>query len=227
LVKIRLQRHGRKRLPYYHIVVADSRARRDGRIIEDLGRYSPTEQPVMVKLDTARVVHWINKGAQPTDTVRSILKKEGIMLRMHLLRWGKTEEEIETAVAEFKASRANKGDKAVASSSSTAERKARLKKEEEAFVKSQAAAKAEAEKHAAEAAVAKAEADKKAAEAAAAAEAEAEKATEAAPAEEAPADVAPAEEVVAEEAPAADEVAAEEAPAAEEKPAEEDDKKEA
>ena len=55
----------------------------------------------MVKLDTARVVHWINKGAQPTDTVRSILKKEGIMLRMHLMRWGKTEEEIETAVAEF------------------------------------------------------------------------------------------------------------------------------
>lgn len=236
MVKIRLQRHGRKRLPYYHIVVADSRARRDGRIIEDLGRYSPTEQPVMVKLDTARVVHWINKGAQPTDTVRSILKKEGIMLRMHLMRWGKTEDEIETAVAEFKTARAGKTDKSVASSSSTAERKARLKKEEEAFVKAQAAARAEAEKKAAEQAAAKAEAEKKAAEEAAAAEAEAQKAAaeSEAPAEEA----APvAEEAAAEEAPAeapAEDAAAEEAPAeepatpADDAPAaEEEDKKDA
>lgn len=222
MVKIRLQRHGRKRLPYYHIVVADSRARRDGRIIEDLGRYSPTEQPVMVKLDTARVVQWINKGAQPTDTVRSILKSEGIMLRMHLMRWGKTEEEIETAVAEFKAARAGKATKATVSSSSTAERKARLKQEEEAVAKADAAAKAEAEKKAAEEAAAKAEAEKKAAEEAAAAEAKA---------EEVVAEEAPAAEEAVEEAPAVEATeeaaTAEEAPASEETPAEEDEKKEA
>lgn len=194
-----MQRHGRKQLPYYHIVVADSRARRDGRIIEDLGRYSPTEQPAMIKVNHARVVHWLNNGAQPSDTVRSILKKDGVMLRMHLMRWGKTEEEIEAAVAEFKAGKAGK------STSSTSESRARLKREEEQVAKEEAAAAEAARKAAAEAA-AKAEADKKAAEEAAAAEASAEAVAEA-PADEAPAAEA-SEEVVSEapadEAPAAD-----------------------
>jgi small subunit ribosomal protein S16 len=191
LVKIRLQRHGRKQLPYYHIVVADSRARRDGRIIEDLGRYSPTEQPAMIKVNHARVVHWLNNGAQPSDTVRSILKKDGVMLRMHLTRWGKTEEEIEAAVAEFKAGQPVKG------TSSSADSRARLKREEEQVAKEEAAAAEAARKAAAEAA-AKAEADKKAAEEAAAVEAAAtEEAVSEAPAEE-------ATEAPAEEAPAAE-----------------------
>jgi len=217
LVKIRLQRHGRKRLPYYHIVVADSRARRDGRIIEDLGRYSPTQQPAMVKVDVARAIHWIHTGAQPTDTVRSILKKEGVYLRMHLLRWNKTEEEIDQAVAEFKAKKGEKG------TSASDQRKAAMKNEEDQFKKDQAARAVEAEKKAAEKEAAAAVA------AVAAAKAEeapaAEEVVEAAPAEEAPV----AEEVVeaapAEEAPVAEEVVeavpAEEAPVAEEAPAEE------
>lgn len=198
MVKIRLQRHGRKRLPYYHIVIADSRARRDGRIIEDLGRYSPTQQPAMVKVDVARAIHWINNGAQPTDTVRSILKKEGVYLRMHLMRWNKTEEEIEQAVAEFKSKKVDKG------VSSSDQRKAALKLEDEQFKKDEAARAVEAEKKAKEA-EAKAAADKKAAEEAAA------KAEEA-PVEEAAAEVAAEEAPVAE---ATEEVVAEEVPVAE------------
>jgi len=209
LVKIRLQRHGRIRLPYYHIVAADSRARRDGRIIEDLGRYSPTEQPAMVKVDADRVIHWLSKGAQPSDTVRSILKKEGIYLRLHLIRWGKTEEEIEKAVAEFKAA---KNDKSISASD---QRKAALKQEEEKVKKDDAAKAVEAEKKAKEAA----EAEKLAAEEAAKAEAATE--TEAPAEEEVKAEETPAaEEVAAEtEAPAKEEVKAEEAPATEEVPA--------
>lgn len=203
MVKIRLQRHGRIRLPYYHIVVADSRARRDGRIIEDLGRYSPTEQPAMVKIDADKVISWIQKGAQPTDTVRSILKKEGIYLRMHLMRWGKSPEEIETAVAEFKSAKTDK------SSSASSQRKAALKQEDERVAKAEAARAAEAAKQA-----------KEAEEAAKKAEAEAAKAAEEAPVEEAVAEEAPAEAAV-------EEVAAE---ATDETPADdttEEDKKEA
>jgi small subunit ribosomal protein S16 len=205
LVKIRLQRHGRKRLPYYHIVIADSRARRDGRIIEDLGRYSPTQQPAMVKVDVARAIHWINNGAQPTDTVRSILKKEGVYLRMHLMRWNKTEEEIDQAVAEFKSKKVDKG------VSQSDQRKTALKLEDEQFKKDEAARAVEAEKKAKDA-EAKAAADKKAAEEAAA------KAEEVI-AEEAP--EAKAEEVA--EAPA-EEAAPEEAPAAEAEESSEDKK---
>ena len=189
MVKIRLQRHGRIRLPYYHIVVADSRARRDGRIIEDLGRYSPTEQPAMVKVNADKVIDWINKGAQPTDTVRSILKKEGIYLRMHLMRWGKSAEEIEKAVEDFKAS---KGDN---TASAAATRRAALKSEEERVAKADAARAAEEAKKAKEAEEAAKKAEEEAAKAAEEAPAAEEAVAEAeAPAEEAPAADAPVAE---------------------------------
>jgi len=197
LVKIRLQRHGRKQLPYYHLVAADSRSRRDGRIIEDLGRYSPTEQPAMVKVKTDRIVYWLNTGAQPTDTVRSILKKEGIYLRLHLTRWGKTEEEIEAAVAEFKEARAEK------KSSSSIQRRAALKQEEDTVKKLEVARQAEAEKKA----KADAEAAKLAADEAAAAAAAAAPVAEEAPAAEEVVAEASAEVAAAEETPAADDTA--------------------
>jgi small subunit ribosomal protein S16 len=165
----------------------------------------------MVKIDTDRVIHWLGKGAQPSDTVRSILKKEGIYLRLHLIRWGKTEEEIEKAVAEFKAA---KNDKSVSASD---QRKAALKQEEDKVKKDNAAKAVEAEKKAKEAA----EAEKKAAEEAAAAETASE--TEAPAEEEAKAEEAPAVEAEAAtetEAPAEEEVKAEEAPAKEETKAE-------
>lgn len=83
--KIRLARHGRKRYAYYHIVVADSRAPRDGRIIERIGSYNPNIHPASIDLDFDKAVKWVMNGAQPTDTVRTILSKEGVLYMKHLL----------------------------------------------------------------------------------------------------------------------------------------------
>ncbi len=84
-VKIRLQRHGKKGKPFYHIVVADSRAKRDGRFIEKLGTYNPNTNPATVELDIDGSVKWLHNGAQPTDTARAILSYKGVMLKKHLL----------------------------------------------------------------------------------------------------------------------------------------------
>lgn len=78
-VKIRLRRMGAKKAPYYRIVVADSRYPRDGRFIEEVGAYDPTKNPSMVKVDVEKTKKWIANGAQPTDTVKALLKKEGIL----------------------------------------------------------------------------------------------------------------------------------------------------
>ena len=78
-VKIRLRRMGAKKAPFYRIVVADSRYPRDGRFIEELGYYDPTKEPSVLKVDDEKAKSWIANGAQPTDTVKSILKKEGIL----------------------------------------------------------------------------------------------------------------------------------------------------
>ena len=78
-VKIRLNRRGAKKNPFYRIVVADSRAPRDGRFIEILGNYDPSKQPALVNVDEAKVMDWMSKGAQPTDTVKALLRKQGIM----------------------------------------------------------------------------------------------------------------------------------------------------
>ena len=76
-VKIRLNRMGAKKNPFYRVVVADSRAPRDGRFIEVLGNYDPSKQPAVVNIDEAKVLDWRNKGAQPTDTVKDRLSKQG------------------------------------------------------------------------------------------------------------------------------------------------------
>lgn len=75
MVKIRLQRVGKKKAPFYHIVVADSRRARDGRIIEQIGTYDPMTEPATVNLDTEKVATWIKNGAQPTDTVKALIEK--------------------------------------------------------------------------------------------------------------------------------------------------------
>ncbi len=75
MVKIRLQREGKKKSPFYHIVVADSKSPRDGRIIEQIGTYDPMTNPVTVVLDKAKVEDWMKKGAQPTDTVKALIEK--------------------------------------------------------------------------------------------------------------------------------------------------------
>ena len=75
MVKIRLQRQGKKKAPFYHIVVADSRSPRDGKIIEQLGTYDPMTDPATIKLDKEKVEKWIKNGAKPTDTVKALMEK--------------------------------------------------------------------------------------------------------------------------------------------------------
>ncbi|WP_080903328.1 30S ribosomal protein S16 [Parabacteroides sp. Marseille-P3160] len=83
--KIRLQRHGRKSYAFYQIVVADSRAPRDGRFIERIGSYNPNTNPATIDLNFERALYWLQVGAQPTDTTRNILSREGVYLKKHLL----------------------------------------------------------------------------------------------------------------------------------------------
>lgn len=83
--KLRLQRRGRKNYPFYQIIVADSRAPRDGKYIERIGSYNPNTHPATITLDFERALYWLQTGAQPTDTVRNILSEEGVLLKKHLL----------------------------------------------------------------------------------------------------------------------------------------------
>lgn len=82
--KIRLQRHGKKGKPFYYVVVADSRAPRDGKFIERLGSYNPNTNPATIVLNFDKALDWLNKGAQPTDTARAILSNEGVLYKKHL-----------------------------------------------------------------------------------------------------------------------------------------------
>ncbi len=84
-VKIRLARKGRKKLAYYHIVVADSRSPRDGRYIEKIGKYNPLTNPASIELDFDKALNWLQNGALPTDTCRAILSYKGVLLKKHLL----------------------------------------------------------------------------------------------------------------------------------------------
>lgn len=84
-VKIRLARKGRKRLAYYHIVVADSRSPRDGRYIEKIGSYNPVTNPATIELDFDKALGWLQNGALPTDTCRAILSYKGVLMKKHLL----------------------------------------------------------------------------------------------------------------------------------------------
>jgi small subunit ribosomal protein S16 len=85
-VKIRLQRHGAKKRPFYFIVVADARAPRDGKFIQKIGTYNPLTVPASINIDTEKALRWLQKGAQPTDTVRRILSFKGVLYLKHLLR---------------------------------------------------------------------------------------------------------------------------------------------
>ncbi len=104
-VKIRLQRKGRKKSPFYHIVVADSRAPRDGRFIEKLGTYNPMTKPATIDIDRDRAFEWLMKGAQPTDTARAILRFKGVYYKKHLMRGvakgALTQEEAEAKYQEW------------------------------------------------------------------------------------------------------------------------------
>ncbi len=97
--KIRLQRHGRKGRPIFHIVTADERAKRDGRYIEKLGLYNPNTNPATIDLNFERALYWVQTGAQPTDTARALLSYKGVLMMKHLLdgvkKGAHTEEQVE------------------------------------------------------------------------------------------------------------------------------------
>ena len=110
MLRLRLQRKGRKKRPIWHLVVADSRSPRDGRIIEQVGRYDNVTEKKEVVLDEERIFYWLDNGAQPSDTVRKILRREGLLYKRHLMGWGKSEEEIEAALTEWKSYKDSKQD---------------------------------------------------------------------------------------------------------------------
>ena len=100
-VKIRLTRAGRKKHPFYRIVVMDSRHRRDGAYIEQLGLYHPNHQPAHVLLKEERALEWLMQGAEPSDTVRSLLSRQGIMLKFDLTKRGNSQDKINDALAKW------------------------------------------------------------------------------------------------------------------------------
>ncbi len=188
--KIRLQRGGRKNHAFYPIVIADSRAPRDGKFIERIGSYDPNTNPATISLNFERALYWINVGAIPTDTVRNILSREGVMLMKHLqggVKKGAFNEE--EAQRRFEAWKAEKAAKLEAiKNKEVSDKQANAKKLlEEETKKNEAKAEAVAKKKA-EIAAAKAEAEAQAAK----------EAAEAAKAEEAPAEEAAAEASAAE-----------------------------
>ncbi len=95
-VKLRLRRMGAKQRPFYRIVVADSRSPRDGRFIEVVGTYNPIDKKNEVTLDEEKVMNWLNKGAQPTDTVKSILTKSGVIAKLRASKTPKTSKKVKT-----------------------------------------------------------------------------------------------------------------------------------
>ena len=88
-VKLRLKRMGKKKSPFYRVVAADSRSPRDGKIIENIGYYNPTDEPATIKIDEEVAMKWLQNGAEPTDTVRDLFSKQGIMKKFHEAKMSK------------------------------------------------------------------------------------------------------------------------------------------
>ena len=183
--RIRLQRHGKKNQPFYHIVVADGRAPRDGKFIEKLGTYNPLTNPATIELNFDSAVEWVKNGAQPSDTVRRILSYKGVLLRRHLQigveKGAISQEQADVKFNEWLQAKEAKinSKKSVIENEARNTRKARLEAEKKAneqkaaavAAKRQAAAEAEAAAKAAAEAAENAEGDAPAAEAEAPAEA--------------------------------------------------------
>ena len=163
--KLRLQRRGRKNYPFYQIIVADSRAPRDGKYIERIGSYNPNTHPATITLDFERALYWLQTGAQPSDTVRNILSDEGVFMKKHLLG-GVTKGAFDEAEAEkrFETWKNNKRQatqslKNKDTEKLRAEEKSRLDAEKEVNkTRAEALAKKKAEEQAANAPVVEAEA---------------------------------------------------------------------
>lgn len=191
-VRIRLQRHGRKGYPFYHIVVADSRSPRDGKYIERIGVYNPNTNPATIDLDTEKAVDWMFKGAQPSDTAAAILRYKGAMFMKHLnagvVKGALTQEQADKKFAAWMEEKQNKVDGKKKNLAETAAAATKAALEAEAVVnKTRAEALA-----------------KKRSDLAAELEASAKAAAADAAGEEVVEEAAPVAEAAAEEAPAAD-----------------------
>jgi small subunit ribosomal protein S16 len=198
-VRIRLQRHGKKGKPFYWVVAADSRSKRDGKFLEKLGIYNPNTNPAIVEIDVDSAVKWLQNGAQPTDTARTLLSRKGALLKHHLVKGvakgALTEEQVEERFAAWLSEK---------DAANTAEISALNQEKEAAKAKALEAEKEANEKRAAEIAAANApepEVVEEAAEEVAEEVAEAPVAEEATT-EEATTEEAPAEESSEEEKPA-------------------------
>jgi len=147
-VRLRLQRHGRKGQPIFTIVAADSRSRRDGRFIEKIGQYNPNTNPATIDLDFDAALRWMNNGAQPSETVRAILRYKGVMLRKHLEEGVKkgalTDEQVQERFDQWLNDKVGKieGKKDHLSKSKETELRKRLEKEAEVNAKREEALKA-------------------------------------------------------------------------------------
>ncbi len=226
-VKIRLQRHGKKGKPFYWIVAADARSKRDGKYLEKIGTYDPNQKPATIDLNFDSALNWLDKGAQPTSTAKAILSYTGVLLKKHLdggvKKGAFTEAEAKKRFDAWMKEKSAKIEKKIEDANAVLEsnKKEAREREEEYRKKKLEESKAKEKANAEEAPAEEAPADEAPADEAPADEAPADEA----PADEAPADEAPAEEAPANEAPAeeapAEEAPAEEAPA-EEAPAEED-----
>ena len=164
-VKIRLQRHGKKGKPFYWIVAANSRAKRDGKFLEKLGTYNPVSNPAQIEIDVDAAVKWLKNGAQPSDTARRILSYKGVLLKYHLLggvaKGALTEEQAEAkfnAWLEEKANKVSSKEQKLAKEKADAKAKA-LSAEKEANEKRKNDAAAKAAEAAAEATAEQAEAE--------------------------------------------------------------------
>jgi small subunit ribosomal protein S16 len=200
-VKIRLQRHGKKGKPFYWIVAADARSKRDGKFLEKLGVYNPNTNPATIDLNLDQAVQWLHNGAQPTDTARAILSYKGALMKHHLdggVRKGAlTQEQADAKLAKWLEEKAGKV---------TAKKEGLSKAQEAARAKALKAEKEANDKRAA-AAVEAAKVEEEVAEEVAVEETVAEETTEAVA--EVAVEETPAAEVVAEEAPAAEETSEE------------------
>ena len=160
-VKIRLQRHGKKNFAFFHIVVADSRAPRDGRFIEQIGSYNPNTNPATIVINAERALAWLKVGAQPTLTARRILSYEGVLLRRHLQegveKGALTQAQADAKYAAWKAQRVEKVGAKISGLKNDAIAKAKEAKAAEAKVNAARAEAIAAKKAAAEAAEAAAE----------------------------------------------------------------------
>lgn len=165
-VRIRLQRHGKKNQPFYHIVVADGRAPRDGKFIENLGTYNPMKNPAEINLNIEKAVEWLKNGAQPSDTARRILSYKGVLLKRHLQigveKGAISQEQADARFNQWLQEKEAKISRKCSTLESEARNEAKARIEAEAKVK-EAKAAAVAEKRAAAAAAAEAKANEEAA----------------------------------------------------------------